>query len=285
MVFNERNTRLHGGTLRSLELPCGQCIGCRMTRSQHWAIRCVHEASLHPHNCFVTLTYDTEHLLSPSLNYRDFQLFMKKLRARFERVRIRFFCAGEYGGLLGRPHFHALLFGISFHEDRVYFSKSPSGEKLYRSPTLEALWTHGYSSIGNVTKESAGYVARYCVKKITGKNAEAHYKAVDADGVIYDLEPEFARMSTAPGIGTGWVKKWHGDISRDGYVVVDGKEVPMPRFYRRLLDEIDYQKGEAIDYEKHKATVDNFADRSNERLRVRKEVAQAALRVKKRTLT
>ena len=40
---------------------CNQCIGCRLERSRQWAIRCVHEASLHPINCFITLTYAPEY--------------------------------------------------------------------------------------------------------------------------------------------------------------------------------------------------------------------------------
>ena len=44
-----------------MQVPCGQCIGCRLERSRQWAIRCVHEASLHPINCFITLTYSPEY--------------------------------------------------------------------------------------------------------------------------------------------------------------------------------------------------------------------------------
>ena len=46
----------------AIELPCGQCIGCRMQRAQDWTIRCMHEASLHQENCFITLTYERDKL-------------------------------------------------------------------------------------------------------------------------------------------------------------------------------------------------------------------------------
>jgi len=63
--------------VRSLQLACGQCVGCRLERSRQWAVRCMHEAQMHSENCFITLTYDAEHLPRfMSLRYRDFQLFM-----------------------------------------------------------------------------------------------------------------------------------------------------------------------------------------------------------------
>ena len=45
------------GLMPDLKVPCGQCIGCRLERSRQWAIRCMHEASLHDKNCFITLTF------------------------------------------------------------------------------------------------------------------------------------------------------------------------------------------------------------------------------------
>lgn len=45
-----------------IKVPCGQCIGCRLERSRQWAIRCVHEAQQYNDNCFITLTYDDDHV-------------------------------------------------------------------------------------------------------------------------------------------------------------------------------------------------------------------------------
>ena len=73
-----------------LQIPCGQCAECRLKRSREWAIRCMHEASLHRDNCFLTLTI-SEPDKALSLNYDYFQAFMKRLRARFPRERIGFF--------------------------------------------------------------------------------------------------------------------------------------------------------------------------------------------------
>ena len=51
----------HSG-LEPIKIPCGQCLGCRLERSRQWATRCIHEASLWSHNCFLTLTFDDGHL-------------------------------------------------------------------------------------------------------------------------------------------------------------------------------------------------------------------------------
>lgn len=98
--------------LGDIELPCGRCVGCRLRRANEWALRVMHEAKLHPANCFVTLTYRDEDLPeNGSLRHRDFQLFMKRLRKRAD---VRFYMCGEYGEQKLRPHYHACLFGVDY---------------------------------------------------------------------------------------------------------------------------------------------------------------------------
>ena len=159
-------------------VPCGQCIGCRLERSRQWAIRCSHEAQMHEKNCFITLTFSDEHLPEDrSVDVRHFQLFMKRLRKRYGDG-IRFFHCGEYGDHFGRPHYHACIFNHDF-EDKKIWKQSGSGEIIYRSASLEELWPYGYSSVGEVTFESAAYVARYITKKVTGDPAQEHYEYID----------------------------------------------------------------------------------------------------------
>ena len=142
-----------------LKLPCGKCIGCLLERSRQWAVRCIHEASLHNQNCFLTLTYDDYHLPpGGSLCKETFVKFMKRLRKRCG-IGIRFFQCGEYGEKLKRPHHHVCLFGYDFPDKYVY-GKSKSGHFLYRSSLLEELWPFGFCTIGELTKETAGYTAR-----------------------------------------------------------------------------------------------------------------------------
>ena len=220
----------------SLELPCGQCIGCRLERSRQWAMRCLHESSLYDRNAFVTLTYEDSHVPpGGSLHYPDFQKFMKRLRKHI-KMPVRFYMGGEYGesGTI-RPHYHVCLFGYDF-PDKVYFRKSSSGEKLYTSEFLESVWPYGLSSIGDVTFQSAAYIARYCVQKVTGDLAESHYRVITDDGEIIDRSPEFNHMSLKPGIGSRWLAKYQTDVFPRDYVVINGVKVKPPKYYDTLFE-------------------------------------------------
>jgi hypothetical protein len=107
-----------------IKVACGQCIGCRLERSRQWAIRCVHEASLHEHNSFITLTYNDENLPADgSLDVRHWQLFMKRLRKRHGSG-IRYFHCGEYGSKHRRPHYHACLFGLDFPDKKLWMMRN-----------------------------------------------------------------------------------------------------------------------------------------------------------------
>jgi hypothetical protein len=201
-------------------------------------MRCLHEASLHQDNAFITLTYSDSNLpRGGSLDYSDFQNFMKRLRKRVG-TKVRFYCGGEYGQEQMRPHFHACLFGYDF-PDKLYYKKTESGESIYTSKLLESLWPLGLSSIGNVTFQSAAYIARYCVQKVTGDLAEAHYRVVTEDGEIIDRVPEFNHMSLKPGIGKPWLEKFRTDVFPRDYVVVNGVKTKPPKYYDRLFEKED----------------------------------------------
>lgn len=275
---------LRSGEFSNLTLPCGQCIGCRLERSRQWAIRCMHEASLHENNDYVTLTYSDDHVPHDGgLNHRHFQLFMKRLRKYFNRP-VRYYMCGEYGGNFGRPHFHALLFGISFL-DRTPWQKSPSGFMLYRSETLERLWPFGFSSIGDVTFDSAAYVARYIMKKHTGADAYRTYQTVSTvTGEIYDRVPEYNRMSLKPGIGADWFVKYSSDVYPHDHVVIDGSPSKPPRFYDKLLSRVDPDTFLAIKDKRMLDIADSLSDNTPARLVTKEIVTKAAISQLKRSL-
>lgn len=281
IIFSERK----GDVVRSLSLPCGQCWGCRLERSRQWAVRCMHEASLYQHNCFITLTYDNDHCPTDrSLNYGDFQRFMKRFRKRFKGSTIRFYMAGEYGEKFERPHFHACIFGFDF-PDKVLFKRTPSGALIYRSKSLEDLWPFGYSSIGDVTFESAAYVARYVMKKRTGKGVGDHYETTDFEtGEIKDRVPEFNRMSLKPGIGYGFYKKYTSDIYPHDYVVVNGREARPPKFYDKKFADDYPEDFEALQLERFIDAQSRFQDNTDERLLVKEQVALAKGSLLKRAI-
>ena len=265
-----------------LKLPCGQCIGCRLERSRQWAIRCVNEASLYDDNCFLTLTYDDAHLpLNGSLVLRDYQLFMKRLRKE-AGPGIRYFHCGEYGEKLQRPHYHACIFNFDFKDKAAHRLR---GENMaYRSPTLERLWPHGFSEIGSVTFESAAYVARYIMKKVTGVNASfpdslglGHYDRVNEFGEIVGLAPEYVTMSRRPGIGKAWFDKFKSDMYPHGYVALRGKQMRPPRFYDSLYEISDPVMFNSMKLARAVNADSRKADNTDERLAVKEEIKQSKL--------
>jgi len=273
---------------RYLTLPCGQCIGCRLERSRQWAMRIMHEASMHDHSCFITLTYNDDNQDDPSLNYRHFQLFMKKLRFHFRGQTIKFYMCGEYGDTTGRRHFHACLFGVNF-EDKEVYRELPSGHTIYTSNVLADLWDRGFCSIGELTFESAAYVARYVCKKVTGKNAEEHYTRFDPyTGEVFQLVPEFSHMSNRPGIGADWYRKFSREVyGRDGSVdsvVINGKEVKPPRYYDNLLKTADNFNSDVVEWFRQEKAKKFAANNTPERLLVRETCAIARNKLKKRSL-
>jgi hypothetical protein len=285
----------HSG--EELELPCGQCIECRFKRSRDWAIRCMHEASLHADNSFITLTYAPEHLPeNESLCYDHFQRFMKRLRKRV-RLPVRFYMCGEYGENFGRPHYHACIFGYGF-PDRKLLMRTKNGDNLYTSELLNQLWPYGLSSIGEVNFQSAAYVARYIMKKITGDAAFDHYNKVDEDGVVTHRVPEFTRMSLKPGIGAGWFDKYHSDVFPHDHVIVKGKEVSVPRYYtdkvkrasfgalppNKVRAELDQYDIDEIQYARLLRVRERAESDTPERRVARDEINRAKLNLLKRTI-
>lgn len=264
--FNIQSVQSYDG---NLTLPCGNCIGCRLERSRQWAIRCTHEASLYEDNCFITLTYSPEHLPSDvSLKKEHLQLFIKKLRFKFSDVKIRFFGCGEYGENFGRPHYHLCLFNFDFKDKLLW--KSFKGFKYYTSSVLEDLWGKGHCIVGDLTFESAAYVARYCTKKITGEKAEEHYQ-----GKI----PEFAHMSLKPGIGYEWIKKFgETDVFPRDEVIVRGFKSKPPRYYDKIFEEIDPEGFDLVKERRKERALEKEDDNTHRRLLVKEKCQSARMK-------
>lgn len=146
-------------------------------------------------NCFLTLTYDDEHVPKDgSLVPRDLQLFIKRLRKHIEPRKVRYFGVGEYGDTSERPHYHVALFGIQSCL-RGYTSPRRDGSCCEVCDSMRKLWQLGNVFLGTLTEQSAHYVAGYVTKKLT-----------NADDVrLHGRRPEFARMSLRPGIGAGFM--------------------------------------------------------------------------------
>lgn len=287
IVFNPKD----GYVDRPMSVPCGQCYGCRLERSRQWAMRCLHEASLYENNCFITLTYNKENLPEDgSLKKEHFQKFMKRLRKRFPTKKIRYYHCGEYGEKNFRPHYHAIIFNLDFNDKELYTVRN--GENLYTSKTLEKLWPFGFSTLGSVTFESAAYVARYVMKKITGKGVDEknddglkHYERVDADtGEILELTPEYNTMSRRPGIGADWFKKYKNDCYPKDFVTIRGKKMKPPKFYDTMLEKEHADFYQDIKNQRIKTMKKFSDDNTADRLLVKEVVAKAKTKTLIRSL-
>lgn len=305
-LFSKRGRRkIHFGVtppwrflgVEALRLPCGKCIGCRLERSRQWAVRCSHEMRYHDDGCFLTLTYAPEHLPeftspdgAPSVGVLDpshLTKFLKDLRAwicrssgcRIEKSctgncpKIRFFACGEYGEKFSRPHYHVCLFGFNF-DDRFDFELGESGEECGRSTLAESLWKKGRVVVGDLTFESAAYVARYVTKKINGPLADDHYM---------NRVPEFLRMSRRGGIGREWFDEFSSDVYPSDQLVFKRREKTVvmrpPAFYDKIFKDLSPLVFLDISNRRSEKAKLLACDSTPDRLRVRELLQQ--LRFKK----
>lgn len=262
-----------------LTLPCGQCISCRLEHSRQWAVRCMHEAQMHEENSFLTLTYSPEHLPEHgTLVKAHMQDFMKALRHHLSPKKVRVFYCGEYGEKKSRPHYHALLFGHDF--DDKEFWKCSGDFRLYTSQTLQNLWGKGFCSIGDVTFESAAYVARYVTKKVNGKQkANGHYdKVISEYGEIFQMQPEFAEPSRNPGVGKPWFDAFQKDVYPRDEVIMRGRQMRPPKYYDRLLEKHDPAGMAEIRLKRRIHAEERAEKEPDRRLRVKEEVAMLRFR-------
>lgn len=214
---------------------CGQCMPCRINRRRMWTARIVLEAGLHEYNCFATLTLrDRSHFFLKvrprELNPYHLRVFLKELRRLRAPHLVRYYGVGEYGDINWRPHYHLALFGVGMMEQ----------------PIIERAWPHGHVHVGELTTDSAHYIAGYVTKKMTAPD----------DPRLRGLHPEFCRMSLKPGIGRNQAKVLAKSLMQEGAshalvqtgdvpheVRVDGKKYPLGRYIRReLRDEVGWSK-------------------------------------------
>lgn len=271
---------------KPVEIPCGQCIGCRIQRSRQWADRCLMELTQHPEGgYFVTLTYNDMHLpwswysdpftgeaqASLTLDRRDVQLFLKRLRKSTGQD-LRYFGCGEYGPTTFRPHYHLIIFGLVLDDLEPLPGRSRQGYTYYRSKTVEDAWSfHMRDSLRNnvspVVKDSRGREKRpvstagFCVVgPITWETCAytARYvtKKLTGDFSSYydffNITPPFSMMSLKPGIGSGF---YDPDLYKHEFIYLStekgGHKCRPPRYFDQKYD-IEYPEEMAL-VKRHRA--------------------------------
>jgi hypothetical protein len=249
----------------------------------------MHEAQLHETNYFATLTYNDE-TVPRELRHDHYQKFMKRLRKKFGPI--PYYMCGEYGETTGRPHYHAILFGLQLRDLELY--SETKGNKLYTSKELSRVWTDGYITVGAVTMDSAMYVASYCTKKLNISNKSTEqakqqykekYSRIDTEtGEMYEIEKEYSKMSLRPAIGKRWIQKYKNDVYNYDHVIINGRPQRPPRYYDKYLNETEPIRKEQLAPERIKR-VNQSKERNTEyALKSAEQNTIARLNMKRRTL-
>lgn len=204
-------------TYSKMLVPCGRCLSCRIQKSKEWAVRIMHETDYHEGSSFITLTYDSDFLPeNMSVEKEEFQKFMKRLRKAVYPKKIKYYACGEYGEQFGRPHYHAILFGLPCNKET---------EEL-----IKDVWNRGRIDVGTVTFDSARYVANYIQKKWYGDASLSRFP---------DRAQPFQLQSQ--GLGKSFALDNKVSIDRDLKITMRGENVGIPRYYKKVL-EIDPER-------------------------------------------
>jgi len=253
---------------------------------------------MHEENCVITLTYDDQNLPpGGTLIKKHYTTFMKALRYKVRPHKIRFFHCGEYGEIeedkhkpqiesrLGRPHYHAVIFGYQFNDLEIFERKS-TGD-IYTSKFLEKIWGKGFVTVMDLNLKTAGYVARYITKKINGDLKDEHYKKVcEITGEIYPVQQEYSTMSNQPGIAKSWWDKYKKDVfPSDDVIVLSSNSyhhVPTPKYYDTQLEKENPSLYERIKSERQEFANFHIKDNTLKRLITREVCKKAQVQNQKR---
>lgn len=251
-MFRDSHGNIHtynrqGVAHTHFQVPCGQCIFCRLNHAESWAVRMMHHTRQYSENSFLTLTYSDDKLPeNNSLAYDDVTQFIKRLRKVLSKTpyknNIAYYRAGEYGSITKRPHYHLILFGFDFSYKLRYkgiqnektLSSSKDDRKYYKSNFLESCWSHGFADIGDVDYATCMYVAKYTLKKSTGAAKKSAYTRLNEFGEYVEIAPEKSAMSK--GIGKKFLEQYYSDIYPHDSVNHNGKKLRVPRYYDNWLE-------------------------------------------------
>lgn len=208
-------------------VPCGKCLDCRKAFQTEWIFRLEQEAKRTICPCFITLTYDNEHLpLEPDpdtgellsvVSKRDWQLFMKRLRkiGGDDLKNCRYFAIGEYGSKFNRAHMHAIIIAPALH----------SASQLDKY--VKQAWQGGFSVTRFATRKQFHYVCKY-MNKIDDR---------------HHLVKPFRLFSRSIGLNFLTDRMIDYYLSTFDRTCVSGKvRIGLPRYYKRKLDDISYSR-------------------------------------------
>lgn len=200
---------------KGLYVPCNHCISCRIAYAREWSVRLMNEyETSFGKGSFITLTYSDDNLPSDmSIHKDELQRFFKRLRKKLGKHKIKYYACGEYGEKGHRPHYHAIVFGLSVMDMSI---------------VLPDCWKLGFYKIMPVYYESCKYVCQYVMKKYNGDVAKEVYG---------DKEIPF-RLSSL-GLGKDYALKYRDEILSQGGVRMSGINKGLPKYYKILYERDD----------------------------------------------
>jgi hypothetical protein len=180
-------------------IPCRQCMNCRINAQRVWACRIQLEGFFHAYSTFVTLTYadpdekdfnsDLKFVVGPDGVMRDtlsidhlrnfIRRFKYAIPPEYESKTLRWFGVGEYGSKTQRSHYHVMLFGV---------------DPLAAEEACEKAWKKDGKPIGHfmcseINAARSAYIAQYTTKKmVTEDHPDYRFK-------LNGRTPEFMRSS------------------------------------------------------------------------------------------
>ena len=275
-ISNKYITRLFNlGQIKtsSIQVPCGKCLNCRITKESqliYLANKELNQVYLSGRGAsFVTLTYDDSHVpinerCKLTLRKKDLKDFMKRLRRRMEyhgdTTKFKYVYCGEYGDKFSRPHYHIAFLGLSDNQIRQYSRK---------------VWKFGLCDIGALSNGGLRYVCKYMTKQNPSKKVSQVY---DSAGV----EKPFIYHSI--GLGKEWIIKHLQQIADNNFqFTINGKVNVFPKSvcqfvslhtgkdYRPILQKF-YNKKLFAEAFNHKCTIDEWA-RYDSEVRYKNNVA------------
>lgn len=224
-----------------LQFNCGKCHACRINYTSMWTLRCLFELdNWTDKGCsFITLTYDDDHLPKDlGLHKEHCQDFFKRLRQNLKRkcgiTEIKYRLCGEYGDTekkylpfvhgqpsgvaLGRPHYHAIVYGLDDMNDE-------HRQVLIDSWKLSDPYMFDKNRKDNgmlpVCREDIAYVCGYVHKKLNGTLGKETYGIRQ---IPFSLSSQ--------GLGLDFAKSV--DWNR-GFTTMAGQKIGIPKYFRDKL--------------------------------------------------
>lgn len=230
--------------LRGAVYPCGKCLSCRIGKAREWSARLIHELNYWSSAVFITLTYSDRFLpKNQSLVKSDLQKFFKRLRKSLGCRKIKYYACGEYGSKTNRPHYHAIIFGLS---------SSKSDKEIIKDCWRFCEWYNfqDKKAFGTVTYDSCRYVADYIFKKYDNKKCKEVYG---------DKQPPFKVCSQ--GLGLRYALNEKDNLIAHMGFTLHGSKMALPRYYVKKLGlKLDDKSNENFEKWKNYARNHHFCD-------------------------